>query len=225
VTVEDSVLTNADGNGEAVTALPPPAGRARAADAVEALTAAVAHQVRALRTGRGWSLDELAGRSGVSKGMVVQIEGTRTNPSVGTLCRLADAFGVTVARLLEATDVRPVRVAPLSSAPILWRGHGGGIARLLGGVNEPDFVELWEWVLEPGDHHTSYDHAVGTRELLHVLDGEITVTIDGTDHPAQTGDTVDFAADRAHGYRNDGDASARIVMVVVMPPGEQDRRR
>jgi quercetin dioxygenase-like cupin family protein len=92
-------------------------------------------------------------------------------------------------------------------------------------VNEPDFVELWEWVLEPGDHHTSYDHAVGTRELLHVLDGEITVTIDGTDHPAYTGDTVDFAADRAHGYRNDGDASARIVMVVVMPPGEQDRRR
>lgn len=219
------MLTNADGQGEPITPLPPPAGRARAADAVEALTAAVAHQVRALRTGRGWSLDELAGRSGVSKGMVVQIEGARTNPSVGTLCRLADAFGVTVARLLEATDVRPVRVSSLSSAPILWRGHGGGIARLLGGVNKPDFVELWEWVLQPNDHHTSYDHAAGTRELLHVLDGEVTVTIDGTDHVARTGDTVDFAADRGHGYRNDGDSSARIVMVVVMPPGEQDRRR
>jgi len=219
------VLTNTTIAGDAAAAPPSQPGRARAAGAVEALTAAVAHQVRALRTGRGWSLDELAGRSGVSKGMVVQIEGARTNPSVGTLCRLADAFGVTVARLLEAGDVRTVRVAPIANAPILWRGQRGGLARLLGGLNEPDFVELWEWVLEPGDHHTSYDHALGTRELLHVLDGEITVTIDGTDHPAHTGDTVDFAADRAHGYRNDGDSSARIVMVVVMPPGEQDRRR
>ena len=219
------MLTNTSAAGGAAAPPPTQPGRARAADAVEALTAAVAHQVRALRTGRGWSLDELAGRSGVSKGMVVQIEGARTNPSVGTLCRLADAFGVTVARLLEADEVRTVRVAPLANAPILWRGHSGGLARLLGGLNEPDFVELWEWVLEPGDHHTSYDHATGTRELLHVLDGEVTVTIDGADHVARTGDTVDFAADRGHGYRNDGDSTARIVMVVVMPPGEQDRRR
>jgi transcriptional regulator with XRE-family HTH domain len=223
VTVEDSVLTNTSDAG----AVAPPyvAGRARAAEAVEALTTAVAHQVRSLRIGRGWSLEELAGRSGVSKGMVVQIEGARTNPSVGTLCRLADAFGVTVARLLEVADVRAVRLAPLSSAPILWRGPGGGLARLLGGLNEPNFVELWEWILEPGDHHTSYDHAASTRELLHVLDGEVTITIDGTDHVARTGDTMDFAADRPHGYRNDGDSAARIVMVVVMPPGEQDRRR
>jgi transcriptional regulator with XRE-family HTH domain len=225
VTVEDSVLTDTS-DGETVAAVPPQAAaRARAADAVGALTSAVAHQVRALRTGRGWSLDELAGRSGVSKGMVVQIEGARTNPSVGTLCRLADAFGVTVARLLEVVDVRPVHIAPLSGAPILWRGQGGGLARLLGGLNEPDFVELWEWVLEPGDHHASYDHAAGTRELVHVIGGEITVTIDGTDHVAGTGDTMDFAADRPHGYRNDGGATARIVMVVVMPPGEQDRPR
>ena len=211
--------------GRAAAVPPHVNARARAADAVEALTAAVAHQVRALRTGRGWSLDELAGRSGVSKGMVVQIEGARTNPSVGTLCRLADAFGVTVARLLEVAEARPVHIAPLSGAPILWRGQSGGLARLLGGLHEPDFVELWEWVLEPSDHHTSYDHAAGTRELVHVLDGDITVTIDGTDHIAHPGDTMDFAADRPHGYRNDGGSTARIVMVVVMPPGEQDRRR
>ena len=232
MTVQDSVLTN---TGEPTGSSDPTgvdaplsshfAGRARAADAVEALTAAVAHHVRALRTGRGWSLDELAGRSGVSKGMVVQIEAARTNPSVGTLCRLADAFGVTVARLLESADVRRVRVAPLSTAPVLWRGNEGGLARLLGGLNDPDFVELWEWVLEPGDRHTSDDHAAGTRELLHVLTGELVVTIDGADHLVRTGDTIDFAADTSHGYRNDARAAARIMMVVVMPPGEQDRRR
>lgn len=184
----------------------------------------VAAQVRALRTSRGWSLDELAGRSGVSKGMVVQVESGRTNPSVGTLTRLADAFGVTVARLLEPATAHPVQVTDAGDAPLLWQGEHGGLARLLRGMNEPDFVELWEWQLAPGDRHDSPDHAPGTREVLHVLAGEITVTVAGTDHRVTAGQTIDFRADRAHAYRNHGTDRARLLMVVVMPPGEWDRR-
>jgi transcriptional regulator with XRE-family HTH domain len=191
---------------------------------VAAVTAAVADRVRALRQGRGWSLDELAGRSGVSKGMVVQIEAGRTNPSVGTLCRIADAFGVTIARLVEPATERPVRVSAAVDAPVLWRGERGGIGRLLGGLNEPDFVELWEWRLAPGERHTSPDHAPGTRELLHILAGTATVTVEGVDHRVDEGHTIEFHADRPHGYRNDGERDVRLVMVVVMPSGEWDRR-
>jgi transcriptional regulator with XRE-family HTH domain len=187
-------------------------------------TAAVAQHVRAMRAGRSWSLDELAGRSGVSKGMLVQIEGARTNPSVGTLCRIADAFGVTVGRLLEPGVPRRVSVTSADDAVVLWRGAAGGYARLLRGVNEPDFVELWEWVLEPGDRHSSPDHAPGTRELLHVLGGTLTVMVDGSDVAVAAGQTLDFVADQPHEYRNDGDGTARVAMVVVMPPGEWDRR-
>ena len=78
-----------------------PQPRQRGDRGVARVTTAVAQHVRALRQSRGWSLDELSGRSGVSKGMVVQIEGNRTNPSVGTLSRLADAFGVTVLSLIH----------------------------------------------------------------------------------------------------------------------------
>jgi transcriptional regulator with XRE-family HTH domain len=206
LTVEDTVLTGTP-------------------DGLTAVTAAVARAVRGLRQARGWSLDELSGRSGVSKGMVVQIEGGRTNPSIGTLCRLADAFGVTVARLVESGPPRRVRVAAAGSAPLLWQGGYGGFARLLAGVNEPDFVELWEWRLEPADRHDSPDHATGTRELVHVLSGTLTVTVGGTDHVVRAGETIDFPADEAHGYRNDGAVAARLMMVVVMPPGDFDRRR
>lgn len=191
---------------------------------VEAITAAVAHHVRALRTGRGWSLDELAGRSGVSKGMIVQIEGARTNPSVGTLCRIADAFGVTVALLLEPGAQRQVRVSSADDAPLLWRGVHGGIGRLLGGLNDPNFVELWEWRLKPGERHDSLDHAPGTRELLHILAGAATVTVEGADYRVAAGQTIEFRADHPHGYRNDGDEPVRLIMVVVMPSEEWDRR-
>src|SRR5262249_30349294 len=146
---------------------------------VEALTAAVAAHVRSNRAARGWSLDELAGRSGVSKGMVVAIEAARTNPSVGTLCRLADAFGVNIADLLEVSESRRVNITSGDAAPVLWRGEAGGKAQLLRGVNEPALVELWEWTLGPGDRHASPNHMPRTTEMLHVLAGTLTALVDG----------------------------------------------
>jgi transcriptional regulator with XRE-family HTH domain len=184
---------------------------------IAAATAAVAEHVRALRLARGWSLDELSGRSGVSKGMVVQVEGARTNPSIGTLCRLADAFGVPIARLLEPAPERVVRITPAEAAPVLWRGAYGGSGRLLGGVTHPGVADLWEWRLAPRDTYTSSDHATGTRKLLHVLDGTVTVTVGGTDYTVETGQTIEFHADRAHTYRNAGPVTARMVTVAIMP--------
>jgi transcriptional regulator with XRE-family HTH domain len=166
-------------------------------------------------------LDELAGRSGVSKGMVVQIEGARTNPSIGTLCRLAEAFGVNLVALLETPAEPSVRVIGADDAPVLWRGPDGGTGRLLGGINE---VELWEWRMEPAERLVSGDHVPGTRELIHVRSGELVVSVDGLDHRLGAGEAIDFAADRPHGYRNDGAATAIATMVVVTPPGEWDRR-
>ncbi|WP_117215862.1 helix-turn-helix domain-containing protein [Allorhizocola rhizosphaerae] len=191
---------------------------------VEEINAAVALHVRALRTGRGWSLDELSGRSSVSKGMLVQIEAARTNPSVGTLARIADAFGVTVARLLQPANDRSVHLSDIQDAPVLWRGGRGGMGRLLRGLSDPDFVELWDWRFAPYERFESEDHQPGTREMVHVLVGEIVVTVDGADHVVQAGQTLDFRGDRTHVYRNETDSPTRFVMVVAIPPGEFDRR-
>jgi mannose-6-phosphate isomerase-like protein (cupin superfamily) len=146
--------------------------------------------------------------------MVVQIEAARTNPSVGTLSRLSDAFGVTITRLLEPAAERVVRISRADRAPVLWQGGYGGFGRLLAGVR---VVELWEWLLQPHERHDSPDHATDTHELIHVLAGELTVTVDGSDHLVRAGETVDFPADRTHAYRNDASDPARLVMVVVLP--------
>jgi len=184
----------------------------------------VGDRVRSLRAGRRWSLEELAGRSGVSKGMVVQIEAGRTNPSIGTLVRIADAFGVTVARLVEEQRPPEVRVNGPADYTVLWEGSSGGRARLFGGIDEPEFVEFWEWVLEPGEEHVSEDHSVGTRELAHVLTGVLTLTVGQVEVHVGTGQTALFPGDVAHAYRNDSAEQTRVHLVVTMPPGEFDRR-
>jgi transcriptional regulator with XRE-family HTH domain len=187
-----------------------------------AIAAVVGERVRALRTSRRWSLDELAGRSGVSKGMLVQIEAGRTNPSIGTLVRVADAFGVTIARLVE--EQRPPAVRINSDYTVLWNGPSGGRATLLGGIDDPEFVEFWEWVLEPGEKQVSEDHASGTREIAHVLTGTLTLLVGEAEYGVSAGQTALYPGDVPHTYRNDGTEPTRVHMVVTMPPGEFDRR-
>ncbi|MEV6930328.1 XRE family transcriptional regulator [Dactylosporangium sp. NPDC051485] len=187
--------------------------------------AAIARQVKGLRQGRRWSLDELAARSGVSKGMLVQIEGARTNPSIGTLCRVAESFGVSIGRLLEAEPEPVVKIVAADEPAVLWRGPKGGAGRLLRGVNDPAFVEVWDWRMAPGEEHDSGDHAPRTREIIHIRRGELEITVDAAVYAAKPGETIDFPADRPHGYRNTGAVEAVLTMVVVMPTGEHDRRR
>src|SRR4029450_10516841 len=64
--------------------------------------AAISQRIRTRRQARKLSFDALAARSGVSKGMLVQIEKGTTNPSIGTLCRVAGALGASIADLVDA---------------------------------------------------------------------------------------------------------------------------
>src|SRR5215212_8674097 len=118
---------------------------------------AIAGNLRRLRSARTWSLDTLAARSGVSRGMLIRIEQARTNPSVGTLVRVADALGVSVAQLVDVVDAPLVRVVRAADAVPLWRSAGGR-GTLLVGSETPPVVELWDWQLAPGDRHGAEAH-------------------------------------------------------------------
>src|SRR5690606_15396330 len=128
----------------------------------EAVAAAVARNMRRLRTRRGWSLDQLAVRSGVSKGMLVHLEQARTNPSLGTLCKVAETLGVSLAGLVELHEAPAVRVIGPDEVVRLWASDAGSAGDLLVGSDERDHLELWRWTLAPGDAHGSEAHAPGT---------------------------------------------------------------
>ncbi|GII87293.1 transcriptional regulator [Sphaerisporangium siamense] len=183
----------------------------------ETVTAAIASNVRAQRAHRGLTLDALAARSGVSRGMLVQIEQCRTNPSVSTLTRIADALGVTVARLVEVSDTPVVRVVHATDVATLWRSDKGGSARLLVGSDAPAILELWDWTLGPGEHHDGDAHPAGTREMLTVLEGELTLTVYGGAHVVGRDEAVLFSADRPHRYANETAGTLRFIMVVTEP--------
>jgi quercetin dioxygenase-like cupin family protein len=78
-------------------------------------------------------------------------------------------------------------------------------------------VELWDWTLAPGDQHGSEAHATGTRELIQVREGTITVEVAGGQFTLDAGDAAAFPSDAAHGYANPGTRPARFSMAVFEP--------
>ena len=182
------------------------------------VTAAVARNLRALRARSGWSLDTLAARSGVSKGMLIAIEQARSNPSIATLCRISDAFGVALVRLVEMAEQPAVRVvAPEQTIP-LWQSETGSSAVLLVGSDPPQHLELWDWRISPGDGYSGEAHPAGTREIVWVLAGELTLHVSGDQVTVTTGGAAVFLGDRPHRYANLGPDELRFAMAVSQPP-------
>lgn len=181
------------------------------------LATAIGARVKQERATRGWTLDQLAAAASVSRRMVINVEHGEVNPSVGTLLRLSDALGVGLPALVEPPETRPVKVTRAGDGAQLWSGAAGGRGVLVAGTTPPDVVELWDWSLGPGDRHASDDHAAGTEELIHVLEGAITVEIDDQAITLETGDAVSFPGDVDHAYANPHAAPARFSLTVFEP--------
>jgi transcriptional regulator with XRE-family HTH domain len=141
----------------------------------DSVARAIGGRVRQGRNSRGWTLDQLAERSGVSRRMLVSIEQGSANPSIATLLLISDALGIGLPALVDMDRPPGLRVTRAGSAPVLWRGKLGGQAVLVAGTEPPDVTELWDWTLGLGESHSSEAHAAGTRELLLVLAGKVEV--------------------------------------------------
>jgi len=178
----------------------------------------VAAEVRRRRQQRGWTLDVAAGRLGVSRRLLAQLEAGEANPSLSTLLSVAAGFDTSLVDLLAGGDKPAITVqSDNASAPVLWAGHHGGEGRLLVGS---DPLELWQWTMSPGDERIADAHRTNAREAVLVTSGAVTLTV-GSAEPVvlRRGQSALFRADEPHSYRNDGKAATTFVLAVHDPSG------
>lgn len=162
-------------------------------------------------------MDQLAEAAGVSRRMVVNVEQGAANPSVGTLLRISDALGIGLPALVDAPRPKPVTVTRSGDGAALWSSDSGGRGVLVAGTESPDVVELWDWTFGPDDRHESEAHAPGTKELLQVRQGSVTIVVAGEAFVLEAGDAVSFPGDVEHSYANPGSDPARFSLAVFEP--------
>lgn len=182
-----------------------------------ALAALIGSRVRQERQSRSWTLDQLADRAGVSRRMIVSVEQGTVNPSLGTLLRISEALQVGLPVLVESPQPRPIRVTRAGEHIALWTGAAGGRGLLVASADDRDAFELWDWTMGPGDARTSEPHTPGTKELVQVHEGALTIEVDGETTTLGPGDAISFPGDVPHSYSNRTASPVRFSLAVSEP--------
>ncbi len=143
---------------------------------VDDLSHRLAQRIRLERDGRGWSLADLAERSGVSRATISKIERAEVSPTAVVLVRLASAFDLTLAGLMLRAEGKGERVSRAGEQPV-WRDPETGYLRRQVFSRPDNPVELIRVEMPAKQRVTlpasSYAHI---RQVLWVLAGSLVIT-------------------------------------------------
>lgn len=188
----------------------------------------IGHILKNLRLSRHLTLDELARSSDVSKSVLSQIERDRTNPTMGTLWRLANALGVQIEDLLRTkAHNESISIVDEHNTPMLLSSDRRCKIRILGPMELAGRVEWYEMRFEPDGALISEPHEPGTVEHLTVLEGQLEV--ESGRHRERVslglGQTARYRADQAHAIRNPFENRACAVVIVTSSLISTDKQR
>jgi transcriptional regulator with XRE-family HTH domain len=180
-----------------------------------ALGRRVGDSLRDLRKRRRLSLDQLAAASGVSRAALSQIEGSRTNPTLSLLWKVAVGLGVPFHALLGVSEGGRTQVLRSGDAPPLRSTDGRMESRLLSPAGATEGLDVYELRFLPKALHQSEPHGQGTTEILLVLTGALRVAVGGETHELAPGDSMFFRADAPHSYESRSSHETRCIDIIL----------
>ncbi|KVE94395.1 helix-turn-helix domain-containing protein [Burkholderia vietnamiensis] len=178
----------------------------------------IARRVRELRTLRGYTLDTLAARSGVSRSMISLIERASASPTAVVLDKLAAGLGVSLAALFGGErDDAPAQPLVKRAQQAEWRDPASGyLRRNLSPPGWPSPLQLVEVDFPPGAR-VAYDTG-GRDSALHqqvwVLDGRVDVRLGDALHELHEGDCLAMRVDQPLIFSNPTAQGARYVVAI-----------
>jgi rhodanese-related sulfurtransferase/transcriptional regulator with XRE-family HTH domain len=182
------------------------------------LDAVVGTNLKRLRTERGWSLDVVAGMTGVGRQTLGQIENGRTVPSLGALWKLARAFEVPFSALLAQPAKLETRIFRRANAKPIIDADGRFSSRALFAPDDKGGFEYYELFLAARAREDAEPHAPGTRENLLVTEGQLVLELGTERFELGKGDAIAFTADVKHAYVNATNEECWMSLVMTYPP-------
>jgi transcriptional regulator with XRE-family HTH domain len=184
----------------------------------DVVTAALAARLRTEREARGWSIGDLAARSGVSRAMISKIERNEASPTAALLGRLSGAFGLTLSTLLARSESDASGEGRLmrSARQPRWTDPATGYVRRA--VSPPGAVpELVQVELPPGAR-VDYPASAFTflrGQCVWVLSGALDFIEGPTTHRLRRGDCLALGHAMACGFVNPSESAASLYLVAL----------
>ncbi|MFF3394393.1 helix-turn-helix domain-containing protein [Streptomyces sp. NPDC002669] len=184
----------------------------------DSVDARLAARLGGLRAERGWSLDELSRRSGVSRSSLSRLERGELSPTASLLNTLCTVYGRTMSRLLLEVEAEAPQLVPAARQPV-WRDEASGFVRR--SVSPPHAglrAEVVEGTLDAGAAIAYEDAPVpGTEQHVWVLEGTVEITVDGTAHTVRSGDCLRFRLRGPSHFHCPGPEPVRYALMIVLP--------
>lgn len=195
---------------------------------------ALGRVIHVARSRQGASLERLAATSGVSAGLISQLERGKGNPSFNTLRRLAAALEIPLATFMGDESGLP---RPAAHDHDVLRAPGAGrrthIVRtahrkqlhlpqegLTYELLTPDLqgaLEVLRTTLPPGFDNADRPFEHRGEECVHLLVGRLELHIGGQTYEMTSGDSATYDAAVPHWWANAGGGEATIIGVVTPP--------
>ena len=179
----------------------------------------MAARLAELRLGRGWSLEDLAQRTGVSRSTLSRLERGEISPTAALLGKLCAAYERTMSRLLAEVESGEPPLLLRAEDQTVWRDEASGFTRR--SVSPPHAAlrgELIEGTLRPGtDIPYEKPSIPGLEHHLWVLAGGVEITVEELAYEVGTGDCLRYRLWGRSRFRCLGSAPARYAMAVVLP--------
>lgn len=173
-------------------------------------------RLRAARKAHGYTLDQLASASGLTKGFLSRVERDETSPSVASLLTLCEVMSVDVGSLFSAPDVALVR---RDEAPAINLG-GTNVTEQLMTPRGQSALQLIHSRIDPGGTGGSDLYTINCEtEVVFVLKGSIEMVFSDRTQKLSTGDALTFSGGEPHTWHNvSGSRGAEVIWVLVPAP-------
>lgn len=186
------------------------------------LEVAIGRQVRELRKRQRMTGADLAGKTGLSVGMLSKIENAAISPSLNTISALANALGVPVVQLFAGYEEPRgcMHVKAGEGAEVEREGtRAGHQYNLLGHIGSNSsgvVVEPYLLTLtDKSDRFPTFQHE--GIEMLYILDGRVNYRHGDKLYLLEPGDSLLFDADAPHGPEEIVELPLRYLSVITYP--------
>lgn len=173
---------------------------------------ALGRRLRALRERRHFTLEQVAERTGFSKGYISRVERDLTSPSVQSLVTLCQVLGINPGQLLDAPEVSVVEFA---SAPRVDLGGAGIVERLITPPTQRD-IQIIHMTVDGHGHGEEEPYTMNcTTESVHVITGSFVVRTSAEEFTLAAGDTLTFPGAEPHTWRNPTGEKTEVLWVLT----------
>ena len=172
-------------------------------------------RLKALRSSRSLTLEQLSQMAGVSKAMLSQIEQDKVNPTVAVMLKIAAALQLNIGDLIDSPIQGNIfRIIPASDERYTFRSDTLCTIRTLSPLSLEKNIEFYHIKLEAGGELHSEPHFPGTEEFLHLTKGRMSIKSGDQASELKKGDSIHYRVDVPHTIRNTGKGPAEAYLIV-----------